>query len=141
MFGRIIPGFVADKTGQYNTMILITSLASLLTLCLWTPGQRAVAVVLYTVGFGFTSGGYVSLGAPCLAQISDLREIGTRTGTAYLLQVFGGLTGSPIGGQLTDSMSGRYLGLQLVAGFSMCAGVFVYVVARHAQVGFRLTKT
>jgi MFS family permease len=141
MFGRIIPGFVADKIGHYNTMILITSLATLLTLCLWTSGQGAAAVVLYAIGFGFTSGGYVSLGAPCLAQISDLREIGTRTGTAYLLQAFGGLTGSPIGGQLMDSMSRRYLGLQLFAGFSMCAGVFVYVAARHAQVGLHLAKT
>lgn len=140
IFGRIIPGFLADVFGRYNTMIVITALSAIFTLALWIPGRGTAALVAYAAIFGFTSGGYVSVGAPCIAQISDIREIGTRTGTAYLLQALGGLLGSPIAGALISSMHGSYLGLKLFCGFSMCASVAFNLLARHAQVGFTSAK-
>ncbi|KAI1772023.1 major facilitator superfamily domain-containing protein [Hypoxylon cercidicola] len=140
IFGRIIPGFIADVVGRYNTMTIITALSAIFTLTLWIPGRGSAAIVVYGAIFGFTSGGYVSIGAPCIAQISDIREIGTRTGTAYLLQALGGLLGSPIAGALVSKMGGSYLGLQLFCGISMCVSVAFNLAARHAQVGFRWTK-
>lgn len=140
IFGRIIPGFVADVVGRYNTMTVISALSAIFTLALWIPGRGAATLVVYGAVFGFTSGGYVSLGAPCIAQISDMREIGTRTGTAYLLQALGGLIGSPIAGALVARMDGRYLGLQVFCGISMCFGVAFNLAARYAQVGFRVAK-
>ncbi|KAI4862718.1 major facilitator superfamily transporter [Hypoxylon rubiginosum] len=140
IFGRIIPGFIADVVGRYNTMIIITALSAVFTLSLWIPGRGSAAIVVYGAIFGFTSGGYVSIGAPCIAQISDIREIGTRTGTAYLLQALGGLIGSPIAGALVSKMGGNYLGLQLFCGISMCVSVAFNLAARHAQVGFKLAK-
>lgn len=140
IFGRIIPGFIADVVGRFNTMIIITALSAIFTLALWIPGKGTAAIVIYGAIFGFTSGGYVSIGAPCIAQISDIREIGTRTGTAYLLQALGGLTGSPIAGAIVNKMGGNYLGLQLFCGIAMCVSVGFNLAARFAQVGFRLAK-
>ena len=140
ILGRIIPGFIADAVGRFNTMIIITLLSAIFTLALWIPGKGSATIVVYGAIFGFTSGGYVSIGAPCIAQISDIREIGTRTGTAYLLQALGGLTGSPIAGALVSKMDGKYVGLQAFCGIAMCVSVIFNLAARHAQVGFNWVK-
>ena len=121
-------------------MTIVTGLCAVFTLALWIPASTTSAIVSYGVIFGFTSGGYVSIGAPCIAQISDIREIGTRTGTAYLLQALGGLLGSPIAGALVASMHGNYLGLKIFCGISMGFGVFFNCLARYAQVGNTMAK-
>lgn len=140
IFGRIGPGFIADKVGRYNSMICITLLSGVITLGLWIPGTSTGALIAYGIIFGFSSGGFISLAPACIAQISDIREIGVRTGTAFGVQAFGALTGSPIGGALVRSMNGSYLGLQLFCGIVMTASVFFFMAARYAQQGFKLVK-
>lgn len=110
-----------------------------MTLAVWIPSAHSTAgIVVYAVLFGFASGGFVSLAPTLVAQISDIRQIGVRTGTAFAVQSFGALTGSPIAGAIVARQGGGYLGLQLFCGLTMATGVVVYVVARVVQVGFRL---
>lgn len=137
IFGRVIPGIVADKVGRYNVMIAITTLSTIITLALWIPGKSAAAIIVYAILFGFSSGGFISLGPPLIAQISDIRQIGVRTGTAFAVQSFGALTGSPIAGAIVLKENGSYLGLQLFCGCTMAAAVIVFLVARYAQVGLK----
>ncbi|TDZ14528.1 MFS transporter asaE [Colletotrichum orbiculare MAFF 240422] len=140
ILGRIIPGFLADKLGRYNVMIIITFISAVFCLGLWIPGKNNAAIIVFVVIFGFSSGGFISLGPALIAQISDIRQIGIRTGTAFAVQSFGALTGSPIAGAIVASQGGRYLGLQLFCGFSMLASVCVFFVARYVQVGFSFKK-
>lgn len=133
--GRILPGIIADKVGRFNVMILITTLSTVVTLAVWIPASHSsAAIVVFTAIFGFSSGGFVSLMTPLIAQISDIRQIGTRTGIAMAVMSFGGLTGSPIAGAAVEAQGGRYLGLQLFCGCCMLASVLAYVGARWAQV-------
>ncbi|CAI4214667.1 unnamed protein product [Parascedosporium putredinis] len=138
ILGRILPGFAADKFGRFNIMIIVGFLTALFTLVLWIPGKSSAAIIVYMVIFGFTSGGFISLSAPLIAQICDIRQIGTRTGAAFALQSFGGLTGSPIAGAIVSAQGGDYLGLQLFCGFTMMAAVGFFILARYMQVGFKL---
>lgn len=138
--GRIIPGIVADKLGRYNVMIIITFISALFCLAVWTPVTNSAGIIVFMVIFGFSSGGFISLAPTLIAQISDIRQIGTRVGTAYAIQSFGALTGSPIGGSIVAAQHGSFLGLQLFCGFSMLAGSIVFVAARYIQVGFRMVK-
>ncbi|GKT82247.1 LOW QUALITY PROTEIN: major facilitator superfamily transporter [Colletotrichum tofieldiae] len=140
ILGRIIPGIVADKIGRYNVMIFITFVSAVFCLGLWIPGKSNAAIIVFLVIFGFSSGGFISLAPACIAQISDIRQIGVRTGTAFAVQSFGALTGSPIAGAIVASQGGSYLGLQLFCGFSMLASVAVFFGARTAQVGLNLKK-
>lgn len=136
IFGRILPGILADKAGRYNVMIMMTALSAILTLALWIPGSHsAAAIIVYAMSFGFTSGAFISLIPALVAQLSDIRQIGIRTGTAFAVQSFGALTGSPIGGAIVSAQGGDYLGLQLFCGLSMAASVVVYIVARTLFVG------
>ncbi|KYK54765.1 putative transporter MCH4 [Drechmeria coniospora] len=140
IFGRIIPGIAADRMGRYNVMIIITFISALFCLAIWIPVKNTAGILVFMIIFGFSSGGFISLGPACIAQISDIREIGTRVGVAFAIQSLGALTGSPIGGAIVSAQNGSFLGLQLFCGFSMLAGSAVILVARCTLAGFKLTK-
>ncbi|KAH6686659.1 riboflavin transporter MCH5 [Plectosphaerella plurivora] len=140
IFGRILPGFAADKLGRYNVMIFITLLSAIVTLGLWIPGKNNASIIAYMVVFGFSSGGFISLAPALVAQISDIRQIGIRTGVVFAIQSFGALTGSPIGGAIVAAQGGSYLGLQLFCGITMVASASVLCYARYRQAGFDLKK-
>ncbi|RCI11081.1 hypothetical protein L249_7539 [Ophiocordyceps polyrhachis-furcata BCC 54312] len=140
IIGRIVPGIVADKIGRYNVMIIISFMSAIFCLAVWTPVTNTAGIIVFMIIFGFSSGGYIGLAPTLIAQISDISEIGTRVGTAFAVQSFGALTGSPIGGALVSAMGGRYLGLQLFCGFAMLIGCFIFVLARYIQAGFKVVK-
>ncbi|KAI0109240.1 major facilitator superfamily domain-containing protein [Nemania sp. FL0031] len=137
--GRILPGFFGDRLGRYNTMIFISALSGIITLALWIPGSKnTAAIIVYGGIFGFSSGGIISLLPACMAQISDIREIGTRNGVNLFFAAVGALTGSPIGGAISGGK--HYLGLQLFTGITMLAGSLLYVVARTVLVGAKSAR-
>ena len=135
----MIPGYFADKVGRFNSMILITALSGIITLALWIPGSsNTAAIIVYAVLFGFTSGGFISLAPVCVAQLSDIREIGARTGVVFLVQGIGALTGSPIGGAIVQAQGGSFTGLQIYCGVAMLVATCMYIGARFMQVGTKL---
>lgn len=137
IFGRILPGIAADKLGKFNTMIGVTLLSSIVTLAVWIPARSSpAAIVVFTALFGFASGGFISLITALIAQVSDIRQIGVRTGTGMAFMSFGALTGSPIAGAIVQSQGGGYLGLQLFCGLCMLTSVVIFAVARARLVGF-----
>lgn len=140
IFGRILPGMAADRFGRYNVMILITFVSALFCLAVWVPVKSTAGILVFIIIFGFSSGGFISLGPTLIAQISDISKIGTRVGTSYAIMAFGALTGSPIAGAIVSSQGGKYIGLQLFCGCTMLASAAVFVVARYSLVGFKLTK-
>ncbi|RFU80785.1 hypothetical protein TARUN_1442 [Trichoderma arundinaceum] len=140
IFGRIIPGIVADKIGRYNVMIFITFISAIFCLAVWIPVKNMAGILVFVIIFGFSSGGFISIGPTLVAQISEIREIGTRVGTVFAIQSFGALTGSPIGGAIVSAQGGSYLGLQLFCGCSMMVGCLIFIAARYTQVGFKLVK-
>lgn len=118
-------------------MIAVCLLSAIVTLAVWIPASNSsAAIIAFTAIFGFSSGGFVSLMAAIVAQISDIREIGVRTGTALGVMSLGALTGSPIAGAIVQAQHGDYLGLQLFCGLCMASSTVVYFLARGSHVGF-----
>lgn len=140
LFGRFASGLLADRAGRYNVMIVITLLSGVSGLALWVPIASDAGVIAFMAVFGLLSSGISSIGPTLIAQISDIREIGARTGTAFAFQSFGLLTGSPIASAVVDATGGSYIGLQLFCGLSIFAAGVVFAVARHAQAGFARVK-
>lgn len=141
ILGRIIPPLIADRIGRYNVMIVLAFLTGVVCLGLWIPIRNDAGVLAFTAAFGLLSSGLTSIGPTLIAQISDIREIGARTGTAFAFQSFGVLTGSPIASAIVDARGGDYLGLQLFCGFSILASSVVFASARHVQAGgFKIKK-
>ncbi|KAI0468232.1 monocarboxylate permease-like protein [Xylaria cf. heliscus] len=138
--GRIIPGLAADRVGRFNTIIMIALLSAIITLALWVPGNTTGTTIGFGAIYGFTSGGFISLIPAIIAQISDLREIGTRSGVLLLVGSLGSLTGSPIAGAIVSAQNGGYLGLKLFNGFTLLLGAIFLILSRTVQVKFKMVK-
>ncbi|KAI0723230.1 MFS general substrate transporter [Earliella scabrosa] len=100
VFGRVVPNYFADKYGPFNTVLPVTFACAVLLFALFGITTLAGTVV-FALLFGFFSGAYLSLCAPCVASLArNPSEIGARFGPAYLITSFGALTGTPITGAL-----------------------------------------
>lgn len=140
IFGRIVPGIIGDKIGRYNVMVIITLISAIFCFAIWIPVKDTGGIVAFVVIFGFSSGGFISLAPTLIAQISDIRQIGTRVGAAFAVQSIGALVGSPIGGAIVSAQNGKYIGLQLFCGVCMIVGCLVFVTARVVQAGFKMKR-
>ncbi|KAI0728959.1 MFS general substrate transporter [Fomitopsis betulina] len=94
MFGRILPNMLADRFGPFNVVVPVTAACG-------PFGVIGASTVVFVILFGFFSGAYLSLCAPCLASlVRDPSETGARFGITYTVTSFGALTGSSIAGAL-----------------------------------------
>lgn len=130
VFGRILPGFLADKFGRFNMMTICTSASAIITLVVWLPGHNNAAVLGFSAFFGFFSGCYISLAPALVVEVSPPAEIGHRTGILYFCISVGVLTGSPIAGALVNMDNGKYIYLKIFAGVTMLAGALLIAVLR-----------
>ncbi|KAF5608294.1 major facilitator superfamily transporter [Fusarium subglutinans] len=128
--GRILPGYIADKIGNFNVSIAAATLSTIFMLALWLPGRSHESAIAFAALFGFSSGTYTAISPALIAHISDLEEIGTRSGTMYAFMSVAALTGSPIGGALISSADGSYWKLQVFAGCMIASGTAFYITAR-----------
>lgn len=55
LFGRVIPGILADKYGRFNVCLVFTILAGIVALC-WTKATSVAGLVVFSIAYGFSSG-------------------------------------------------------------------------------------
>ena len=55
LFGRVLPGLVADKYGKFNCCILATLFSGIISLC-WTKAISEAGVGVFIAAYGFSSG-------------------------------------------------------------------------------------
>lgn len=102
IFGRILPGFPADRFGNFAVLTVSGACTGMLLLC-WMAVYSNAAIIVFAAFYGFFSGAIVSLMSPCLAQLApDPNLIGAYLGMALALVGIPGLTGTPICGALID---------------------------------------
>ena len=89
-FGRWLPGYVADRWGRFNTMILTVALCLVMVFCVWIPSRGNITgTVIFALGFGFASGSNISLTPVCVGQLCDTEDYGRYYATCYTLVSFG----------------------------------------------------
>lgn len=72
-FGRWLPGYMADRFGRFNTLILTVTLCLISTFALWLSAANSTPlIVVYSVLFGFGSGSNISLTPVCVGQICKI---------------------------------------------------------------------
>ncbi|KAL8721070.1 MAG: hypothetical protein Q9225_002181 [Loekoesia sp. 1 TL-2023] len=158
VFGRAIPGYVADRLGRFNTMIATVALCLVSVLGIWlNVGGSIAGLCVFGVLFGFASGSNISLTPVCVGQLCEPEVFGRWYGTCYtivsigyalrvrLLSVFTlinyvarCLTGIPIAGQILSVDKGDYWGLIVFTGISYAAGLICFTTARVLNVGWSL---
>lgn len=136
--GRIVPTYFAGKVGPINTMLITAVCCTVVTLC-WIAVQTPAGNVVFAVMYGFASGGIIAMPAVVLAALTkDMSRLGTRMGMASVINGFGSLCGTPIGGAILTH-TGNYLGVQLFCGMAILATAVLMVALRVSWAGTTLS--
>ncbi|KAJ7882538.1 MFS general substrate transporter [Mycena olivaceomarginata] len=130
VIGRIAPAYLSDKIGRFNLLAPAAFLSGLLCVLFWVFARSLVPLMLFAAAYGFTSGAFISVITPCVAQISDIRQIGSRIGILYSIISFPSLVGGPAAGALLEAGNGQYTGMILFAGLTVIAGSFLILAAK-----------
>ncbi|KAI0694929.1 MFS general substrate transporter [Cerioporus squamosus] len=130
VLGRIAPAHFADAFGRFALLVPCAALAGLSTLLLWPAAHSFVPLAAYAALYGLFSGAFNALIVPCIAQISDIREIGMRIGLLYSIISFPSLVGNPAAGALLRLTHGSYSGLIVLSGTSVIVGSLFMLMAK-----------
>ena len=84
----VAPSALSDSLGRFNILVPCAFLTGLSMLVFWPFATNLVAIMLFAAVYGFFSGAFNALIIPCIVQISDIREIGTRVGILYSIISF-----------------------------------------------------
>ncbi|KAH9873317.1 hypothetical protein J1614_005715, partial [Plenodomus biglobosus] len=150
--GRWLSGWLADKFGAYNVMIIMVFFCSSLSLGLWLPaavlsngnalttdnsgrGQSVYNLTIaYTVLMGIASGSNISLAPVCVSKLCDTRQYGEYYGMCYAVVGFGTLVSVPIAGAIIGSNRLYWAGA-LFCGLCYTIALISFIYIRVAKVG------
>lgn len=136
-FGRILPGFVSDYIGRFNTLMIMIVFTLILMLVLWLPFGHTSLAALYTFValFGFGTGSWMALTPACIGQLCEAEQFGRYYGTLYFIASLAALVCIPISGELVESV-----GPQVMVVF-MCAilglSLVTFTLSRWACLDWR----
>ena len=137
IFGRVLPNFLADKTGPLNMLIPETFATAILALG-WIGIKNTPGLIVFAILYGFFSGGFVSLPPVTVVSFTpDVRDLGTRMSMCFFFSGLGQLVGTPVSGAILRD-TGAYLPLQLYAGVAIICTGCILVACRVAKKGVKL---
>ncbi|OHE99286.1 major facilitator superfamily transporter [Colletotrichum orchidophilum] len=115
-FGRVIPGFLADRYGHFNLCALATLAAGIVGFC-WTAATSVAGLAAI-----------MSLQGACVGKIAHQRHQGLAVGFMMSSIAVTALVGPPISGQILEHAG--YLALSMWTGATLVAGAAILAVAR-----------
>jgi MFS family permease len=134
VFGRIIPGLLADRFGTLESMIVCTLCSSILAyigIVIDTKGGLIVFAVLY----GFVFGAVVSLPSAVVASlVPNLRLVGTWMGMSFVFAATGVLIGNPIAGSIIKVSKNEFSGGFIFSGSLVIGATACFVAAKAITV-------
>jgi MFS family permease len=133
LFGRTLPGFMADKYGHFN-VIVVAVLGSAVVVFSWTMAVSIAGLVVWTFAYGFVSGAILSQQLACAGLLSTPETRGVAVGFVMASVSLAGLFGTPIAGALVRH---GYLALSCFAGAMLITGA-VFLAGARIAVGKKL---
>lgn len=139
--GRFFPGFVADRFGRFNVLLIMILFTLILMLAIWLPFGATSLSALYTFAalFGFGTGSWMALTPACIGQLCKAEEFGRYYGTLYFVASLATLICIPVGGELLG-----VIGADALVGF-FCAilglSSISFAMSRWACLGWRWSWT
>lgn len=138
--GRVMPGWLGDRYGRFNTTIAFTLLSVVLVLCVWIAAPWKAGRIVFSALYGFGSGTFVSMVPTLVAQVCpDMRKLGLYLGAVYIVIAPSVLIAQPVGGVLLEAgdRHGRdpFVWLKVFCALGMVVGVVGFVAARASYQG------
>ncbi|KAL6711198.1 hypothetical protein ACN47E_005729 [Coniothyrium glycines] len=104
--GRLLPGYVADHIGRFNTLLIMIIFTLVWMLALWLPLGTTSLTALYAFAglFGFGTGSWMALTPACVGQLCRAEEFGRYYGSMYFIASLATLVCIPISGELVETV-------------------------------------
>ncbi|KAJ5035374.1 uncharacterized protein L3040_007845 [Drepanopeziza brunnea f. sp. 'multigermtubi'] len=143
IFGRILPAWLADRFGRFNSVSLIAFTTALSLLAFWLPTEAAAdsshaQIFAFSAVYGFASGAFISVMMPCAADLGPVATLGQRFGTYQAVVGLASLTSLPIQGALIPLDRGGFTYLIVFSGVCVAVGTVFICAARMLRVGCAL---
>ncbi|WZH47555.1 Monocarboxylate transporter [Fusarium acuminatum] len=142
LFGRFLPGLLADKIGRFNVILLTLGLCIISAFALWLPaGDSEAMIIAFAVVFGFASGSNLGLTPVCIGQLCDPRDYGRFISAAFMVASFGTLSSLPIAGALLEAghnSDSGWTALIVFDGLSYVLALACFLAARVMAVGWNV---
>lgn len=81
LFGRILPGLLADRFGCYNIAVISAVSSGLVCTCM-VKATSVAGITIFALAYGFTSGAIISLQGVCAAKLVPPTQFGVAMGSA-----------------------------------------------------------
>lgn len=136
---RICSGFIADKYGRFNFIIMSAALIVISIIGLWLPSKGNIGL-LYGFGalFGISTSSVLSLIPACCGQICTSEDFGKVYGTMYFFVAFITLLGMYFASLVVGNGADvNYTNLVYYEGGIAVANLLVWILARYSAVKFR----
>ncbi|KAL8787398.1 MAG: hypothetical protein Q9195_007773, partial [Heterodermia aff. obscurata] len=135
--GRLLAGYISDRLGRYNTMIISLFLCAVSVFCFWLPDilipdvSNIGLLIVFVMLFGCVSGSNVSLLPVCMGQLCETRDFGRYYATCFSVVAFGALISIPVAGALIDAVEGpgklKFWGVAVFTGLCYAAATLCFV--------------
>ncbi|KAH7139533.1 major facilitator superfamily domain-containing protein [Dendryphion nanum] len=104
--GRVLPGYLADRIGRFNTLFIMIVFTLVFMLALWLPLGTSSLPALYAFAafFGFGTGSWMALTPACVGQLCRADEFGRYYGSMYFVASLATLICIPITGELVETV-------------------------------------
>ncbi|TGO83060.1 hypothetical protein BPOR_0709g00060 [Botrytis porri] len=127
LFGRIIPGLLADRFGCYNIAVMAAISSGLVCTCM-IKATSVAGITMFSLAYGFTLGVIISLQGVCAAKLVSPTQYGIAIGFVMTVLSIAGLVGSPTNGKILHVWG--HIGISLFSEIMMLLGALVFLSAR-----------
>lgn len=100
---RILTGYVGDRAGRQNTLILTIGMSMIAVFSFWLSSTQGASSALwygFIVVYSLSAGGYYALFPATIAEVFGIRRYAAVNAFILFFRGCGTMFGSPIGGQL-----------------------------------------
>jgi predicted MFS family arabinose efflux permease len=136
IFGRILPGFAAQKYGGFPVCALFVFTCGMLQF-IWGSVHNLGGLVAFSFFYGFFGGGVAGI-APvvCMELAPTMQLVGTRMGMLLFIAATGILVGNPIAGAILNTKS-QFEGVEVFSGAILLVGSILVIVTFELILKYR----
>ncbi|KAG8981353.1 hypothetical protein FRB94_011219 [Tulasnella sp. JGI-2019a] len=126
-FGRILIGLVADRIGVSNAFFASLMISALAQLVLWNLAEGYAMIMVFSVIVGASSGNFISLLAPMIAEIFGTQKLATLSGLLIFFNLPGNFSGGPLASAIFSATGSWHATISISGGVQIAAAAcFLY---------------
>ncbi|KAH6981535.1 riboflavin transporter MCH5 [Ilyonectria sp. MPI-CAGE-AT-0026] len=138
-FGRLLPGWWADRAGPFNSNMASVLLSIFACLLVWLPfGHTKPGTITFAILIGFASGNNISITPVCISRLCPIEKYGRYYATCFTVVSVACLVGIPIGGSIINACGGSYWGLIVFTSLLYTLSLLFFILAKGLSTDWKL---